>query len=429
MAEEAPTAPQPVIEVGANSKPDAQIQARLQNIFNEINALNDVRVSVREGVVTLAGSVANDAHAEQALEIANRAEGGVAVEDEIERTLDLSANVNPFVEGLRHRATQWLRAAPLLLLSLVIFSVIVFCGHLLAKRVNWWRRVTGNRFLAELLGQAIRVVSVLLGLVLILNLLGSTALLGTILGGAGVLGLAIGFAVRDTMENYISSIMLSIRQPFRANDHVVINEHEGVVMRLTSRATVLMTLDGNHLRIPNATVFKGVILNYTTNPERRFNFELGVDANDDPVAAIKVGLEAMRGLDFVLSEPAAKANIEVVGDSSIVLVFHGWVNQGETDYVTARTLAISAVKNVLEGQGFTLPEPIYRLRFDDSVPRALADVESAPVDQRKSDQIRAPKVVPQDFDVNPDTHLAQKVQEERSESAEEDLLDHSRPVE
>src|SRR3546814_6600583 len=66
-----------------------------------------------------------------------------------------------------------------------------------------------------------------------------------------------------------SDLMLSLRQPFRANDHVVIEGHEGRVVRLTSRATILMTLEGNHLRIPNSTVFKAVILNYTRNPERR----------------------------------------------------------------------------------------------------------------------------------------------------------------
>lgn len=50
--------------------------------------------------------------------------------------------------------------------------------------------------------------------------------------------------------------MLSIRQPFRARDQIVINGQEGIVVRLTSRATILMTLDGNQLRIPNAEVLK-----------------------------------------------------------------------------------------------------------------------------------------------------------------------------
>lgn len=92
-----------------------------------------------------------------------------------------------------------------------------------------------------------------------------------------------------------------------------------------------MTLDGNHLRIPNSTVFKAVILNYTRNPQRRFQFDLGVDADDDPVDGMAVGLRAVNALAFVLDTPKANAIIQDVGDSNIVLRFFGWVDQTRTD--------------------------------------------------------------------------------------------------
>ncbi len=143
--------------------------------------------------------------------------------------------------------------------------------------------MTPNPFVGEpAAAQAIRVASVVVGFVLALNLVGATALMGTVMGGAGVIGLAIGFAVRDALENYISSIMLSLRQPFRANDHVVIDGQEGKVVRLTSRASVLMTLDGNHLRIPNTIVFKAVIMNYTRNPERRLELNWALTPRTTP---------------------------------------------------------------------------------------------------------------------------------------------------
>jgi small conductance mechanosensitive channel len=113
---------------------------------------------------------------------------------------------------------------------------------------------------------------IVLGVVLALDLFNLTALLGTILGAAGIVGLAIGFAVRDTVENFIASIMLSIRQPFRPKDLVEIEGELGHVIRLTSRATILLSLDGNHIRLPNATVFKAKIINYSRNDERRFTF-------------------------------------------------------------------------------------------------------------------------------------------------------------
>ncbi|MDR7102012.1 mechanosensitive ion channel domain-containing protein [Croceicoccus sp. BE223] len=82
---------------------------------------------------------------------------------------------------------------------------------------------------------AVRFVGILVGLYFGLKILGATALLGALLGVGGVIGIAIGFAVRDTVDTYISSIMLSVRQPFRANDHVVIEGNQGRVIRLTGR--------------------------------------------------------------------------------------------------------------------------------------------------------------------------------------------------
>ena len=146
----------------------------------------------------------------------------------------------------------------------------------------------------------------------------------SVLGGAGVIGIALGFAMRDTIENYVASLLLSLRQPFRANDLVLIDDMEGRVVRLTSRATVLMTLDGNHLRIPNGQVFRAVILNFTRNPQRRFDFALGVDPDDDSTAAAELGRETLAGLPFVLADPPPEerevgAHVDaIVADDSII---------------------------------------------------------------------------------------------------------------
>ncbi len=285
-----------------------------------------------------------------------------------------------------------------------------------------------NAFLAELAATFIRIVFIILGIIAILEVLGATALLGGVLGGAGVVGIAIGFAVRDNIANYVSSIMLSLRQPFRANEHVVIEGNEGRVVRLTSRATLLMTLDGNHLRIPNSIVFKAVILNYTRNSERRFTFDLGVDAKDDPVAAMAVGLAAVNALKCVLDTPKATAIIQDVGDSNILLRFFGWVDQAETDFLKGRSLAINAAAHALTSSGFALPEPIYRLRFDESAPLPFKSADSPAV--RKQDHDKAvPGALNSDENTSPDMHVEQLVTEERAETGKEDLLDSNRPIE
>ncbi|MCK0164278.1 mechanosensitive ion channel domain-containing protein [Marinobacter sp. S6332] len=422
------------LEPGAES--DKLIAQRINSIFEQIPQFESLQVGVNSGVVALSGKIANEAQAQRALKLSERVEGAIAVDDRIVRTLDLQDNLNPLWDSLQNSLREWIRALPLLLVALAIFIIVAFAGHRLAGHTPLWSRITKNPFLAELAGHAVRLVTILLGLLLALNILGATALMGTLLGGAGVLGLAISFAVKDSMENYISSIMLSIRQPFRAQEHVLINDYEGVVVRLTSRSTVLMTLEGNHLRIPNATVFKAVILNYSRNPQRRFDFVLGVDAEDDPALAIQTGLAVLQQLDWVLDDPEPNGIIESVGDSNILIKFMAWIDQRESDYGKARSLSIRAAKNALETQGFTLPEPIYRLRFDQT-PATLTplDAPEQPVQTQEpaKEKTKAPSTseLPAEelLDVRPDTHISRQVQEERSDAAAEDLLDDTRPIE
>lgn len=455
------------IETTPTPLKDNDIRQRISGIFSEIDGLQAITVSVNQGVVTLSGETPNEKKAQQAINLTNRLTDVVTVEDRISRTLDVQDNVSTVYHSLESQAKTLIKALPLLIVGIIIFSMVSWFGGWLSNRQSMWERLTPNSFVAELLSQTIKVIFIIFGLILALSLVGAETILGTLLGGAGVIGIAVGFAVKDTIENYIASLMLSIRQPFRARDHIVINGKEGIVVRLTSRATILMTLDGNQLRIPNAEVFKSTILNYTKNPERRFSFELGVDNNDDPLAAIKVSIDVIRHLDFVLDKPKATATIKEVGDSNIILEFKVWVNQLETDFSKARSIAIREAKHALENAGFSLPEPIYRLRFNHKLEKALAnlqidpdarnvlpDIVTTPIiseptnnsnshgdkltlddNAKKQAKARAKQILQGEntedlFNARPDEKLMEKVEQEIADNSNElDLLDKNSPQE
>ena len=424
---EAPASPETVISTKTATTENTDIAGRIRSIFSEIVALKAVRVRVSAGVVTLRGTVPGAEDAKRAENIAGRVAGVVTVQNDLTRDLTVDTNLKPALGQFGNDLRGLVQALPLLGVAVLIGLTIGILGYLLASIDRFWRWVTPNPFLAELAATFVRFVFVILGLIGALKVLGATALLGGVLGGAGIIGIALGFAVRDTVDNYVSSLMLSLRQPFRANDHVVIEGNEGRVVRLTSRATVLMTLDGNHLRIPNSIVFKAVILNYTRNSERRFAFDLGVDADDDPVEGMAVGLAAVNALKFVLDTPKATAIIQDVGDSNIVLRFLGWVDQKDTDFLKGRSLAINAAAHALTTGGFALPEPIYRLRFDEAAPLPLRRVDAVPV--RKAPPAKPVPADRADQDTSPDLHVEQMVADERRTNDNDDLLDNNRPIE
>lgn len=403
---------------------DRDIAAGLANVFAQIEGLRDVGITVRSGVVTLTGNVTSRADREKAAAIAGRIAGVVAVENAIDRSYEVDSNLSPAVESWVDDLRGIVRGLPLFGVALVAGLLIAGFGYLLAAQRRIWEWVTPNAFLAELAAGALRVAAVIAGLVVALQLLDATAMLGFVLGSAGIIGIALGFAVRDTADNYVSSLMLSLRQPFRANDHVLIDDREGRVIRLTSRATVLMTLEGNHLRIPNAKVFKANILNYSRNPQRRFDFDLGVDSADDPLGAMEVGLAAIRALPFVLEDPRSHAVIHTVGESSIVLRFYAWVDQRSTDFLKGRSLAIQAAKRAVEDAGYELPEPIYRIRFDE---RDRSGREDGKADAKPA-RAAAP-AMPQADHAAPDRTIEELVSKERGDAPETDLLDTQRPIE
>lgn len=426
----------PTIEIGDGVTTDAEIRSRIQTIFREIEGLNRIFVSVTSSVVTLSGQVEDAAAAQKAEDLVSRVAGVVAIENRLTEETAVTERLKPVIGRFESRMQQTLDYLPLLLVAGLVWLLIGMLGWFVTTRKQPWDWLTPNAFIADLLRQTVWLAFVMFGALMALDILGATAVLGTILGAVGIIGLAIGFAVKDTVENYIASILLSIRQPFQPRDFIALEGMEGFVIRLTSRATILMDIDGNHIRIPNATVFKAKIVNYSRNPERRFSFELGVDADSVLHEALAVCHETLAGLGFVLRDPEPGAWIEKVGDSNVLIGVSGWINQTETDFIKARSEAIRTVKTALEQAGFALPEPIYRLRFDNGVPMPAAGQQEAAPKAPTQDKTSATlKPVPapepkraetpppeQVTDTGVDEAVLRKVDDERQQEPGGDLL-------
>lgn len=398
------------IVVGDNAITDDQIRQRIVDVLAEIDGYAAVEVSVSSGVVTLTGEVLDSTAEEDLTRIVSRVDGVVAIENDVSQSADLNERLGPAVDRVLDRGETLLVNAPIFLIALAVFLAISVLGWLATSRLRLWRRLAPNSFIADIYRAVARIGFVLLGLIVALDILNATALIGAVLGAAGVVGLAVGFAVRDTVENFIASILLSLRQPFRPNDFVEIAGDMGNVARLTSRATILISPDGNHIRIPNATVFKGRIVNYSRNPERRFTFDLGVAPDSDLGAALATSATALERLPYLLSDPPVAAWINDVGDSTVVLTFAAWINQTETDFLKARGEAIRVTMSALEAAGFDLPAPTYRVQTD-------APLAGTPEPVRRPPPPSAPV---------PETPLPEAASPEVAEQATEEAVDRER---
>jgi small conductance mechanosensitive channel len=428
QAQETSSQPSGAISVDDSAAQDAAIATRIRSILEELNGYGDVTVTVSNGIVTLRGTTLDTAKAAALNDLVGRVEAVVAIENNVVETTDVVKRLNPAVDRFKERINQTIAYLPLALVALMAFFVVIFLGLFVARLKEPWDRLAPNAFIAEIYRTLLRLAFIIAGLVIALDILGATALLSTILGAAGIIGLAIGFAVRDTVENFIASIMLSIRQPFRPNDTIEIGGDTGKVIRLTSRATILLSFDGNHIRIPNATVFKSRIVNFTRNDERRFSLTLGVAYGTDLAAALELALHTLNSLPFVLKSPAADVIIQDLGDSTVGLFVTAWIDQHETSFGRARGEAIRQLLAQFEDAGIEMPEPTYRLIGADApatpskAPSSAAPKTSAKSKAKALAAKPTPPLAVKEVAPDQDTALDRIIAQERDALKGDDLL-------
>ncbi len=391
-----------------SAQQDAAIATRMREILAELGNYDDVTVTVSEGIVSLRGTTTSAVEALALEPLASRIEGVVAVKNNVTETADIGDRLNPAFDRFRTRIDQVIVFLPLALIAALVFTLVVLVGFAIARLRQPWERLAPNAFVAEIYRQLLRITFVILGIVIALDILNATALLSTILGAAGIIGLALGFAVRDTVENFIASVMLSFRQPFRPNDTVEINGDTGKVIRLTSRATILLSFDGNHIRIPNATVFKSRIINYSQNAERRFMFSVMVERSADLQATRQLVENTVQKLPFILSEPAAQTWIETLHPAGIELVVTGWVDQNETSIVRAKGEALRQVKLSIQDAGVIIPDATQAI----TLTRDTSGPSTPPRETTRVDPV----------DASEDEALERIVTAERDTESGEDLL-------
>ena len=380
---------------------DRRIAERLRATFAGVEALRGVRVAVNAGVVRLTGEVPSAAARELAGQLARQIEGVALVENDLRLVQDVGRRLETAWANLRQRLYGVVGLLPLLAVAGLILVLFWYAGRLVTG-LPWPYRRIDNAFLRQTARQLVRIAVMIGGALLALEILDATALVAALLGTAGLFGLVLGFAFRDLAENAIASLLLSLRQPFAPNDLVNIEGREGHVARLTSRATVLLTVEGNHVRIPNATVYKGVIVNYTRNPLRRFDLAAGIGVDEDLAAAQALGVDVLQATPGVLADPPPQALVEELGESNVVIRYLGWVDQRAADFLVVKSEAIRRVKEALDEAGISLPEPTYRVRLRrdearpeepaptmEARPQPPADIARRHVVERQADAQRA----------------------------------------
>lgn len=348
---------------------DGDIALRLLGILEATEWFQNARVAVRQGVVTLDGISDTAEHRVWAGALAGKMEGTVAVVNRLELAADFASTFDRAGAELVRLSRRVGQALPLVVLPLTIAVAALLLSALVGAVA---RRLLARRIPSPLLRSVVvRVISIpvlLLGVYFVLQVAGLTRLAITVLGGTGLLGIILGFAFRDIAENFLASLLLSVRNPFSTGDLIEVAGETGIVQNLNTRSTVLLTLDGNHVQIPNATVFKSTIKNYSSTPTRRAEFLVGIGYDSSVAKAQKLISEILKQHTAVLERPEPLVLVDELGSATVNLRVTYWFDSRTYSPAKANSALLRLTKSALLQAGIELPDPAREVVFPKGVP-------------------------------------------------------------
>jgi small-conductance mechanosensitive channel len=179
--------------------------------------------------------------------------------------------------------------------------------------------------------------------------------LGVVLGAAGVLTVAIGFAAQTAVSNLISGLFLMVERPFEIEDYIKLGSTIGEVVAIDLMSTKLRTLDNLYVRIPNETLLKAEVINYSHYPIRRHDIKLGVAYHTDLDHAREVLLGAARRTPLCLDEPEPLILFLGFGESALDIQFSVWATR--ESFIEMRNQIHESVRSAFAEAGIEIPFP------------------------------------------------------------------------
>jgi small-conductance mechanosensitive channel len=353
---------------------DEEIHRRLQSVLKATGWYADPQVRVEEGVVFLDGRTKTDELKNWAGDLARHTQDVVAVVNRIEVLEPSVADLSPAWNGLWVLWHDFTRSLPFLGFALLILALSVGAG-MLAKRgaqafLRQWIRA---KLLRNVIAGFCGVIVVLIGTYIVLRVSGLTQLALTVVGGTGLIGLAVGIAFREITENFLASIFLSMQRPFETGDLIEVAGTTGYVQQLNVRTTILMTLDGNLVQIPNATVYKSNLCNFTANANRREDFVVGIGYDDSINDAQEIALAVLTGHPAVLHDPEPLVLADSLGKATVNLRIYFWINGHEYSWLKVRSSVIRLVKRAFQEHGISMPDEAREVVFPQGIPVTMLE--------------------------------------------------------
>ncbi|WP_299410673.1 mechanosensitive ion channel family protein [uncultured Roseobacter sp.] len=295
--------------------------------------------------------------------------------------MEVTTITTALMDKLTEYADALVDVGPRLVVAVVVV-LATWAVTLLAKGIV---RRLGKRFrmrqnLIDVLAMIAGVGLWLVGILLALTIVFPSITPGKALTTLGLGSVAIGFAFKDTFENFLAGILILLREPFRIGDHIECDDVEGQVEEITIRDSHVRQTDGQRVVVPNHILFQNAVVVRTDRDLRRTTIMCGVAYGEDVDAARSIIEDAVISVDTVRDDVKdVEVFAQAFGASSIDFEVTWWTGSRPIDIRRSRDQVIAAVKRALDDAGVEIPFPYRTLTFKEPL-----NVKSGALDKEEA---------------------------------------------
>jgi small-conductance mechanosensitive channel len=238
----------------------------------------------------------------------------------------VSFSVAQATAGLHALIANFSQRLPYMAVALLVFILFYITGVVLRRlAARFTLRTRRHRSVGIVLGRLGQGVLVLLGLLIALVIAVPGFTPGQLVSVLGLSSVAIGFAFRDILQNFLSGILLLLSEPFRIGDQIKSGDFEGTVENIETRATSIVTYDGRRIVMPNSTLFVNPVTVNTANEKRRLEYDIKLPKDSDIQKMRQVILRAVTPLPHVLEDPSPDVLLVGFTDNDVTLRLRWWI--------------------------------------------------------------------------------------------------------
>ena len=287
--------------------------------------------------------------------------------DSLDQTGTIDVNPQAIVERVDSWLDGFIRSLPNIGVALVLTLVGYFLARFVGRLIKKTLTKNGRENLGDVLGGFAKWMLFVLIFMLALTIVLPTLSPGDLIAGLGVSSVAIGFAFKDILQNWLAGLLILLRQPFEVGDQIIVSTsgYEGTVERIETRATIIKMYNGEEGVIPNSEIYTNSVRVRTADDIRRTHYDVGIGYGDSIDEAVEVIENTMRGLSSVDEQKGFEVLVWGLDASWVTLRIRWWIKSDRKTEVNSRSEVLRAVKLALDEARIDMPYETAQMLFHD----------------------------------------------------------------